>query len=850
MAVSASLAERATAGDRIYVPISWAAVEGSPAEANPNIGDDMTTDAVLWRRHERPTDNIYASQADISFRSAVNNIWDNSALSFPIIPDQDLSVGNPGDVMVVLTDDGLDFNGELGDTLLAAYEAWEDLDTSMSSQVYGIVAVNANMILDNDPDFTVGGVGGGFGEDSELNFRFTVVMDNTYLYPGTGNDTFGVHDPKDILTGHEFGHALGLHHVQDVNNLMNGSGLIDNNDDGNFDNVQLTNSQVNTVRDRAGNLGESDPPNIYIPSPLVTRANVDRTPDSTGTMLGPHEDLKMTFVDLDRATDKLRVSQMLGGLISNVPSIGAAYEFWTFMNTDDNTVTGASFPQLLAIGAPEPFLGGELVLRVRVDTELVDVNGEFELQPVLDGAAWQIVDGSLVPVPAAGVTAKLPQLMASVTFLEEGAPTPPDSPILEAVTLEIDNSLLVDPFDIDEFYLFETLIARPGTPSASAEITDRLANSDIGLRSLLQETSFPHAFNQDDDVFPHGVPIGETIDVLVEGLLPNAPYHGIFGPFNIDPGMTDTDGSVQFELTIPAGLMRGPHLLTVGIDGTALTADMLIDVVPEPGAMAITLALATCGSLIVRRRRRSIGKPTLIGTEDRIHRCNAPNRLSVKLLALLIIGSAILTVPRNARAGGCLLPTQNAGDPQHLDVNAPFCPFVPVYSGETYTETFADELNSAANWYAEFLISNPSDVEVEVSMQLVWPGGSTLGTWMFPPHTGYVEAFTPIDFPETKSDWVYRVSNPTDYNLEFDASVSEALSINPPPLTGGHFIEFDGTPAPPGIGNFTPGHVSGPVVSVQILPAVPEPTGLVLATFAGVSAFLSRGRQVGTEPQR
>jgi hypothetical protein len=606
MTVLTPISERVLAGSRIHVPISWTAIEGSPAEANPNVGDDMTTDAVLWRRHERPTDIIYAPQADISFRSAVNNIWDNSSLSFPIIADQDDSVGNPGDVVVNFDSNGdLIFDGEFADTLLTAYEAWEDIDPMMNSQVYGIVAVNANRIIDNLPDFDVGGVGGGFSQD-EISFRYAMVIDNTYLYPGTGNDTLPFHDPKDLLTGHEFGHALNLPHVENVNNLMNGSGLQDNNGDGDFDNVQLNSSQINTVRDKGKNLGEQDPPNIYVPSPLVTQASVDRSPDTAVTMLGRHEDLKMTFVELDRDTNKLRVSQMLGGLISNVPSLGAPYEFWTYLNTDDNTVTGASGPQLAAIGAPEPFLGGELMMRVKVDTELVDDGGELELQPVLEGDAWQMVGGSLVPVPAGGVTAKLPQLMARLSFLQPGSPTPPDSPILEAVMLEIDNSLLVDPLDIDQFYDFESLIARPGTPSSSAEITDRLAGTDIGRRSLLQEASFAHAFNQDEDLFPHGVPIGETIDILVEGLLPNSPYHGILGLFNIDPGVTDADGSAHFELTIPAGLSPGPHLLTVGIDGTALTADMLIDVVPEPGTSGLLLTACIPLARLRRRNRRAI----------------------------------------------------------------------------------------------------------------------------------------------------------------------------------------------------------------------------------------------------
>jgi len=404
---------------------------------------------------------------------------------------------------------------------------------------------------------------------------------------------------------------------------MNGSGLQDNNGDGDIDNFQLSNSQVNTVRDRAMMLNghETDPPNVYIPSPLVTRASVDRSPDPPLALVGPYEDLKMTFVELDRATDTLRVSQMLGGLISNASLLNDPYEFWTFMNTDDNTVTGASFPQLLAIGAPEPFLGGELVMRVRVNTELVDVGGGmFELQPVLEADAWQMDGGNLVPLPAGGLAASLPQLTAAVSFLEPGSPTPVDAPILEAVTLSIDNALLVDPITIEEFYSFESLIFRPdsGSPSIPAEITDRLAGSDVGRRSILRLASFAHAFNLDFDLFPNGVPVGESIQILVEGLLPDAPYHGLFGPLELDPGTTASDGTVQFELTIPPGLTFGPHLLTIGIDGTALTADMLLFIVPEPGSMA--LVLVACAPLAVRGRHRPRLAATRSGASPRLHR--------------------------------------------------------------------------------------------------------------------------------------------------------------------------------------------------------------------------------------
>src|SRR5258707_1239690 len=53
----------------LHVPMSWCVVNGSPAQTAPNITSEGTnvtdnnTDAVIWRRHERPTDNVFLPQA-------------------------------------------------------------------------------------------------------------------------------------------------------------------------------------------------------------------------------------------------------------------------------------------------------------------------------------------------------------------------------------------------------------------------------------------------------------------------------------------------------------------------------------------------------------------------------------------------------------------------------------------------------------------------------------------------------------------------------------------------------------------------------------------------------------------
>ncbi len=76
-------------GNILHVPMSWCVVQGSPAQANPNINGDTNTDAVIWRRHERPTDNVFTPQADISLRSAINDAW--GSFNFPVIADPDTS---------------------------------------------------------------------------------------------------------------------------------------------------------------------------------------------------------------------------------------------------------------------------------------------------------------------------------------------------------------------------------------------------------------------------------------------------------------------------------------------------------------------------------------------------------------------------------------------------------------------------------------------------------------------------------------------------------------------------------------------------------------------------------------
>lgn len=91
-----SLSFNTFAGERIWVPVRWCGVEGAPSMVDPNVVNEASTDDVLWRRHERPTDQIYQDTVDMSFRAGATAAIKNGPQSFPIIRDP---FGSGGDLI-------------------------------------------------------------------------------------------------------------------------------------------------------------------------------------------------------------------------------------------------------------------------------------------------------------------------------------------------------------------------------------------------------------------------------------------------------------------------------------------------------------------------------------------------------------------------------------------------------------------------------------------------------------------------------------------------------------------------------------------------------------------------------
>lgn len=544
--------------DLYHVPLSWCVVQGSPAQANPNVAGDTVTDDLIWRRHERPTDFIFVNQAGITFRSAINDAW--TVLDFPVIADPDTTQGTPGhgdmrgeDVNVA----GAEFNQMITD----CDAAW----AAMGRAGIGITAVNAGLFHDGAGDY-VGVIGwGGCVESLATGLCIApydgriAVVDNRYLFPTVPDRTFPdgsglqftLSDPMDQLVGHELGHALSLPHRNSLTALMN-PGPADNvGADGRSDNVALNAAEVADVRAGAVLVPglEIDPPRQILPGNVVAMRVVDKVRERG---LRPWLDLASLRATLDIQKKEVTLNQQLFGLLPK----NARQQHWFFVDADNST-DGAGPDQLKRIGAPDTrFRGADLVLRA-------DVVGQK-----VRGTAWRFRDGQLIRVP--GVRFELAALVMHPHFAAIKGKRPPKEKRSYPVHHVISARFTADVLEIGlrRPFRVQTSVGAPG--GRVDEIDSK--EPERGAEIVLEHPSFPHCFAQ-ADAAPGG-----TVKIDFEKLRPNAGIHALLGPRLVARGQTDARGGGTIELEIPRDTTPGLHLITIGNDRTALTADCVVNV--------------------------------------------------------------------------------------------------------------------------------------------------------------------------------------------------------------------------------------------------------------------------------
>lgn len=395
-----------------------------------------------------------------------------------------------------------------------------------------------------------------------------MVVDNNYLYPTvtdrtfppspmdpTGSLQFVLTDSLDQLTGHELGHALSLDHRANNAALMN-PGATDNDGDGDVDNIALNSTEISALRANA--LGvpglETDPPGKFTPGRYLATRMVDRTRERND--LPGYLDLASVKVTLDSVSGEVTIGQQLFGLL---PKDGNPVEFWYLIDTD-GAVIGANQVQLEGIREEAPtsrFRGADLIIRAVV------------AERKITATAWRVLDGKVAQVDRV-VIPELHTLMMRPHFAQLSGPggkLPPDEalPVHHIVTVKFPGRRFG--LQIGKEFRVQTMLGLPG-----GQFIDRLDDTaeELGVKFLLDHPSFPHCYPEGE-----GIP-GQIVKIRLENLRRNAPIHGLLGPDLVFRGTTDENAGGVIDFPIPEDTKEGFHLVTIGVDRTALTADCVI----------------------------------------------------------------------------------------------------------------------------------------------------------------------------------------------------------------------------------------------------------------------------------
>jgi hypothetical protein len=582
----------------LQIPVSWCALQGSPATQMPPpaVTGEMFLNGVLWRRHERATDNVWHDQAAITFRSGVMGPFvvapggPPPQVDFPVIADPDTTVGSPGDVVAPFTCSG---NGNTCNSTASAgqpgscpagqtcqmnnevIQAWQDCQTWWTNQstthgrtatnTVGILALNINRWLDgNGNPVVMGGYAGTSGAFTGINFPAAALVDNVYLrdQPFDGSATYSFTDFNEIITAHEFGHTLNLQHVTPMNRLMC-SGLCDTQNPsvpfGDLTNTTLTATEVSTARAQAQTIPAlmMDPPLALVPGPVLRTTQMDVIGDTSPDT--PSVDLQRHAVTQDRTgpREEMIFSHLLAGLIESPDGL----RYWTLVDRDNDIGTGATNTELAGqLGVPTgscQHVGIDLAVRTTlVQTEFgiqanatafefANETGVFDAGTLIgsDRSSFRVSDG-LVIAP------------------EDGAPI-----------FDIVSSIL----DVANFGLASPLRLSAVAENTDSGVVDFLPDDCALTDAVLEAPVYPVCEVGDGTADP-----GELVSVEATGLLPDGMSKVIFSDQTVAFGSTDDTGRTLVDFRVPIDARSGLTLITVGVDNTAVTADCTLLVGDRP----------------------------------------------------------------------------------------------------------------------------------------------------------------------------------------------------------------------------------------------------------------------------
>jgi hypothetical protein len=553
----AALGAVAHAAPTIRVPIRWCVVQGNgPSFVDPTVVGEENLKGVLWRRHERASDNVYLPKAGMSFRSGATF----SVPSFPVIDDPK-NVGNPGDIIWYEFEENLP--KEQREEYLAAKackEAWEDVD----EQAVGIIAVQGNEFVTDVGDRLLWG---GLGRSNTDFGPYTILADVAYFLADTGFtwpeliEEIGFPDHQEKVLAHELGHTLGLGHIEPLNcdtcdNLMQYELPSDPDPDVSMFGTKLTQAQVDEMIEFLQDDGVPGAQNVPDnPPPLLSNTRLDDLGDAANG-------LGFADIELVGATVNpfLGEQRLFAAFRDPLPE-SVTFQVYLFADTDDDPATGGDPSQFLPGGLVSPG-GVEVAAIVGVFVLFNDVSTNLSLFEYDDGLGdfQQVVD----PEPGAQV---------------------------RDVRLRGDNPITGEQLDVPDGYGVRVSIPDAAVAAFGEAIVLEVRTiaqlpdgEDLDIDGTRRRLPFRRPDYHSCDVEPDVASRGDPVVVQAFDMPPDLPVHAFLGDEEVADGETaDFLGFAELEFAVPLDAHFGMRLVTVGVDDAtnAITADCELRVACE-----------------------------------------------------------------------------------------------------------------------------------------------------------------------------------------------------------------------------------------------------------------------------